>query len=131
MKTYLMWDRCPAWTRLLVWVVETFLGICGGPVAALSKAEWPRHALGQSADGVPFVKNVVCQQCHPQTYRDWRSSHHEQEMQPATEQTVLGAFDNARFTHHGITSRFFKRDATGHLGLFDEDANTLHVCNFA
>jgi hypothetical protein len=38
MKTYLMWDRCPAWTRLLVWVVGTFLGVCGGPVAALSIA---------------------------------------------------------------------------------------------
>ena len=28
-------------------------------------------------------------------------------MQPATEQTVLGDFNQARLTHRGLTSRFF------------------------
>ena len=31
-------------------------------------------------------------------------------MQPANEQTVLGNFNNARFTYAGTTSTFFKRD---------------------
>ena len=31
-------------------------------------------------------------------------------MQPATEQTVLGNFDQARVSHRGVTSTFFRRD---------------------
>ena len=31
-------------------------------------------------------------------------------MQEATDRTVLGDFNNAAFTHGGITSRFFRRD---------------------
>jgi predicted CXXCH cytochrome family protein len=31
-------------------------------------------------------------------------------MQAATEQTVVGNFDNARITHRGVTSTFFRRD---------------------
>jgi Tfp pilus assembly protein PilF len=31
-------------------------------------------------------------------------------MQPATEETVLGDFDGATVTHHGVTSTFFRRD---------------------
>jgi tetratricopeptide (TPR) repeat protein len=31
-------------------------------------------------------------------------------MQPANEQTVLGNFENPRFSYHGTSSRFFKRD---------------------
>jgi tetratricopeptide (TPR) repeat protein len=31
-------------------------------------------------------------------------------MEPANETTVLGDFDDARFTHQGVTTRFFRRD---------------------
>ncbi|PON10662.1 hypothetical protein C2W62_48895, partial [Candidatus Entotheonella serta] len=68
------------------------------------------RVLGHGADGVPFVDNRVCQSCHPQAFEDWRGSHHDQAMKPATEATVLGNFDNAEFTHRGVTSRFFTRD---------------------
>ena len=40
----------------------------------------------------------------------WRSSQHALAMQEATAETVLGDFDDASFTHGGVTSRFFKRD---------------------
>ena len=40
----------------------------------------------------------------------WRSSQHALAMQEATAETVLGDFDDASFTHAGVTSRFFRRD---------------------
>jgi hypothetical protein len=40
----------------------------------------------------------------------WAGSHHDLAMQEATEETVLGDFDDATLTHFGVTSTFFRRD---------------------
>ena len=58
-----------------------------------------------------FVGAEVCAGCHRQQYRDWQGSHHDLAMQRATEATVLGDFDDARFHYNGVESRFF-RDGT-------------------
>ena len=71
---------------------------------------WPKRVLGQGTNGVPFVDNRACQPCHAQAFADWQGSHHDQAMQPATEATVLGDFNNAQFTHQGVTTRFLTRD---------------------
>ena len=70
---------------------------------------WPRQVLGNGADNVPFFHNESCAECHPQQFQEWIGSHHEQAMQPANNTTVLGNFNNASFTHFGITSQFFKQ----------------------
>ncbi len=88
---------------------------------ALADASWPKQVLGQGADGVPFVDNRVCKDCHPQSFQDWGSSQHAQAMQPATEQTVLGDFNQTRFTHQGVTSRFFKKD--GKFGVHTQGSD--------
>jgi tetratricopeptide (TPR) repeat protein len=61
------------------------------------------------ANNVSFVQSQSCADCHPQKFKEWLGSHHEQAMQPAFEKTVLGDFDNASFETFGITSRFFKK----------------------
>jgi tetratricopeptide (TPR) repeat protein len=81
----------------------------GTQAASLPESTWPREMLGTGADGVPFVDNRVCQQCHPQAFQAWLGSHHEQAMQPAPPQTVLGDFSDASFVHQGVTSRFFTK----------------------
>lgn len=57
-----------------------------------------------------FVGTQACADCHAEETTAWRDSHHDQAMQHATEDTMLGDFDNAEITVHGVTSRFFKRD---------------------
>jgi hypothetical protein len=57
-----------------------------------------------------FVGGKVCAACHSKEYEAWRGSDHGLAMQEANEQTVLGNFNNARFTYGGITSAFFTRD---------------------
>ena len=56
-----------------------------------------------------FAGSQACRDCHKQQYDKWKGSHHERAMDIATEQSVLGDFDNARFEHRGITSRFFRK----------------------
>ena len=52
----------------------------------------------------------ACAGCHATQYEAWRGSHHDLAMQPASETSVLGAFDGRHVRHHGIASKFFRRD---------------------
>ena len=56
------------------------------------------------------VGSQVCASCHPDVVRRWRGSHHALAMQPATEATVAGDFNGARFTYAGVTSTFTRRE---------------------
>jgi Tfp pilus assembly protein PilF len=57
-----------------------------------------------------FVGAGVCAGCHGAENAAWQSSHHAKAMQHANSATVLGNFNDARFTSGGIVSRFFRRD---------------------
>lgn len=57
-----------------------------------------------------FVGSERCAECHEVEMTAWRGSHHDLAMAEATAETVLGDFNDAAFTAHGITSRFFRRD---------------------
>ncbi len=57
-----------------------------------------------------FVGMASCARCHEQAATSWEGSHHDLAMQEATEETVLGDFDEATFTGYGVTSTFFRRD---------------------
>jgi cytochrome c553 len=65
----------------------------------------PAHA---AAPG--FVGAEACAVCHQAEFDSWKGSHHDLAMQHASEQSILGDFDGAEFTHHGVTSRFFRKD---------------------
>jgi predicted CXXCH cytochrome family protein len=74
------------------------------------------------ADGKPATSAIVpaisaqhvgrnaCVACHAEQDKTWQGSHHQLAMQEATETTVLGNFDNAKFKYFGVESTFFKRD---------------------
>ena len=57
-----------------------------------------------------FAGSASCIECHQEAYRAWSGSHHDLAMQVASEETVLGDFDDSTFTHFGVTSRFYQRD---------------------
>jgi len=57
-----------------------------------------------------YVGSDSCKGCHATAWANWRSSDHYQAMLPATDETVLGDFNNASFTYAGNTHRFFRRD---------------------
>jgi tetratricopeptide (TPR) repeat protein len=57
-----------------------------------------------------FVGSSACAECHPAESAAWQSSQHARAMQHATADTVLGDFNDSRYTFQGVTSTFFKRD---------------------
>ncbi len=57
-----------------------------------------------------FAGSASCVDCHEEAYKAWSGSHHDLAMQVASEDTVLGDFDDTTFTHFGVTSRFYERD---------------------
>jgi len=69
-----------------------------------------RGTQGAPAGPPAFVGAARCGGCHPKEAEAYRGSDHARAMQPANEQTALGDFGGARFTHRTVTSTFFRRD---------------------
>src|SRR5438067_274963 len=77
-------------------------------VAAFVWADW---YFGLPDDArADFVGRQTCAQCHEGQQRIWQGSHHDLAMDVAKDMTVLGDFNKAELTHHGVTSRMFTRD---------------------
>jgi tetratricopeptide (TPR) repeat protein len=56
-----------------------------------------------------FVGREQCVDCHDEAYEQWLGSDHDNAMDHANEQTVLGDFNDAEFEHDGVISRFYKK----------------------
>jgi tetratricopeptide (TPR) repeat protein len=76
------------------------------PAASGTNATLPG---GGTAAG-EYVDNTQCLGCHAEQARRWQLSHHAMAMAAPTPRSVRGDFNDARFTHAGVTSRFFRRD---------------------
>jgi tetratricopeptide (TPR) repeat protein len=64
-----------------------------------------------AADAAPgFVGSTACAGCHAVESRAWAGSQHARAMQPATQDTVLGDFDDASASHFGSHARFLRKD---------------------
>ncbi|MGR8952372.1 MAG: multiheme c-type cytochrome [Gammaproteobacteria bacterium] len=57
-----------------------------------------------------YVGADACIECHKEEVRAWTASHHDLAMQEANSRSVLGDFEDARFSYFGIESTFFKRE---------------------
>jgi predicted CXXCH cytochrome family protein len=57
-----------------------------------------------------FVGGAACFSCHQTEAALWKTSHHAKAMQPATSDTVLGAFNNTGHSQDGITTSFSHSD---------------------
>ncbi len=85
--------------RSLAPVVVLVLGMLLPGVSALAADE-------AAADG--YVGSARCGTCHAAELTAWRGSHHDLAMAEATPENVLGDFDDAEFTAHGVTTRFYR-----------------------
>jgi tetratricopeptide (TPR) repeat protein len=90
------------WRIVIAAIVLT--AIAGGAVLG----DW---YYGLPDDAEPqYVGRQSCIQCHQPQHEKWTGSHHDLAMDRATEETVLADFHDAELTHHGITSRMFRRE---------------------
>ena len=66
---------------------------------------------GLAQDVPAYVGSAVCSDCHADATADWAPSDHAKAWTLPDESTVLGDFSDVTFTHHGVTSRFFRDGA--------------------
>ena len=115
-------DARPPAARQWRGVIRVSLVIAGA-VGAVGLAAVTLHEREQLADqsaagtrrqaAAPlahFVGSAACTSCHVEQAAAWRGSQHRAATAEANEQTVLGRFDNARFTYAGTTTEFAKHD---------------------
>ena len=81
------------------------------PVLYLLKARTV-EPVSQGDMSAEFVGSEKCKKCHEAAYNKWRGSHHDLAMDEANDTTVLGDFNDVRYTdpHNNVTSRFFRKD---------------------
>jgi predicted CXXCH cytochrome family protein len=71
----------------------------------LLTASAPRAEVQQG-----FVGSAACADCHAVETKAWSQSDHAWALKQPDAQSMLGDFNDARFTHKGVTSRFFMKD---------------------
>ncbi len=84
------------------------IGLSSGAAAAAEAEQWPRQERREGAQGIAFVSEASCLECHPEQAAAWRTSHHALSMQPASRESVLGDFSGSTFEYFGVVSRFFQ-----------------------
>ena len=73
-----------------------------------------------------YVGGETCIECHKIEYDLWLNSDHDRAMEIATNETVLGNFDDEVFISGGDTNRFFRQDGKfmvhtrGPEGMYDD-----------
>jgi tetratricopeptide (TPR) repeat protein len=74
-------------------------------------AVWADWYFGLPEDAqATYVGRQACIDCHQSQHEAWTGSDHDLAMDVATEQSVLGDFNDAKLEHYGVTSRMFRRD---------------------
>ncbi|MEE2715045.1 MAG: cytochrome c3 family protein, partial [Verrucomicrobiota bacterium] len=78
-----------------------------------SKGDPTAGSSGSKAAAKPrpaYVGRDSCVECHAEAVAKWEGSHHFHAMELPNDKTVRADFNGTTFTHHNITSRFFKKD---------------------
>ncbi|MGD8211860.1 MAG: multiheme c-type cytochrome [Desulfobacterales bacterium] len=89
-------------------IIATLVIIFSIPAYVLKEKYSHRKPASQLA--ATFVGSNKCMDCHKAEYDRWQNSHHDRAMDIATDETVLGDFNNAVVKFHGVTSRFYRKD---------------------
>ena len=91
-------------------MVATLIIILTIPLYVVQERARQTDRQARPATTATFVGSGACRDCHQAEFTKWAGSHHQLAMAAATDETVLGDFDDAEFHHFGITSRFYKTD---------------------
>ena len=71
-----------------------------------------------------YVGEAACISCHAKEYNDWQGSHHDWAMKLPNDTTVLGDFNDAKFTTDGDSYLFHKDDSIYYVTSIDGKGNT-------
>lgn len=83
--------------------------------ACNTKSDQGKNSRQKDVISPEYVGRASCAKCHQMQYDLFQGSDHDMAMDIATEQTVLGDFNNTSFTHFGVTSKFYKKDSSFYI----------------
>lgn len=72
--------------------------------------QWAHGTDDHKTANASFVGSQACASCHTDQVAQWSRSQHRAAMSDATEQSVLGNFNDAKLDYAGTTTKFFRRD---------------------
>ena len=91
------------------WTFLTAVAVCASVAAGSLALDWYRVVPPEAVAQAKYVGRETCIKCHQHQYELWRGSDHDCAMDYATEKTVLGDFNDAKFEYQGVTTRFFRQ----------------------
>ena len=95
----------------LIAIIATALIVLSIPAYLFKQRIENQTTAGQEVmRGAQFVGSEACKSCHKAAYDNWKGSHHDLAMDVASDESVLGDFNGATFTHFGAESRFYRKD---------------------
>jgi len=98
-------------TWKIIGIIATAVIVLSIPLYTLKTTPYGESVeSGKTGADAEFVGSEKCKDCHRPAYDKWLTSHHRMAMAVATDKTVLGDFDEAKFELFGVTSRFFRKD---------------------
>jgi len=92
-----------------VGVVATVVILLSLPLHLLKERQFRER--DEAAPVAAYVGRDRCVDCHREATEKWKGSHHDLAMDVASEETVLGDFDDALFEYEGVAARFFRRES--------------------
>jgi len=105
------WSKPAIWLGVLGAAAIVFLGGLAFQLLTGSPFGTSSGRLGSDAfAAATFVGSESCSGCHRAEADLWSPSQHKLAMQHASDKSVLGNFNDARFDYFGVHSRFFRRD---------------------
>ncbi len=88
--------------------IATLIIVLSLPLYALKEKN--RKGIVEEKQIVTFVGSEACAKCHKKEFTEWQDSHHAKAMAVASDETVLGDFNDSTFERDGIQSRFFRKN---------------------
>jgi len=89
---------------------KLLLAVLAIPTVAAASLAWGWYAAlpSNALSTARFVGRSTCAQCHQPEHKLWLGSDHDRAMELASDESVLGNFNDTSFTFHGVTTRFFR-----------------------
>jgi len=94
----------------IIWPVLTAIVVLIAGVLFTMHRQSPAPPANTAQEEARFIGSPACKDCHVDAYNSWQGSQHQLAMQHATDATVRGDFNNAKFDYAGVESIFFRRD---------------------
>jgi len=91
------------------WTLFTPLAIGALLATSVLAWDWYETVPAEVAAKPTYVGRETCAQCHQAQYHSWLGSDHDRAMDLATDKTVLGDFNDAKFEYQGVATRFFRQ----------------------